>query len=542
MRKNNKIALISSIIIICLILIGYIFNAVIITVKEMVNDEIPTWKKDTSPITFDWYINFSWFTQKWGEDITSQYVTDKTGVSINFITPPNDTGDNLWTLIANEEIPDFVTVESWDYVVQGLIDNGLVHALDELANKYDIYFTKVADPAKLEWNRQEDGHVYAYPNASMSVKELNDIKETDVSNQTFLVRKDIYEAIGKPDMRTPEGFIDALKKAKELYPEVNGEPLIPIGLHSFTNTGNYSLEGYLQNYLAIPREVDGKLYDRYTDAEYIRWLKTFRKANDLGLLAPDIFIDKKLQIEEKISQGRYFALMYQGLDMEYAQLELYSKDKNMMYTVVDGPANSALDEPMLEASNSISGWTVTLISKSCKNPERAISFLTYLMSEEGNKDLYLGKEGVTWETIDGKDQFKPEVLNLLNSNHGEFDRIYGAAHLYWMMMDYNVTKQWEPEPIEPLRALEGSGRGNTYNYSAFYNLSPKDNSTEGKINEQNLWLWGETLFKLITAESDDEFDRIYSAYISERDKLGYDKVVEYQQEKYEENKRKLGIK
>lgn len=26
----------------------------------------PAWKLDTTPITFDWYINFDWFTGKWG--------------------------------------------------------------------------------------------------------------------------------------------------------------------------------------------------------------------------------------------------------------------------------------------------------------------------------------------------------------------------------------------------------------------------------------------------------------------------------------------
>lgn len=41
----------------------------------------PGWEVDTSPITFDWYINFAWFPNKWGEDITSQYVTKKTGVN-----------------------------------------------------------------------------------------------------------------------------------------------------------------------------------------------------------------------------------------------------------------------------------------------------------------------------------------------------------------------------------------------------------------------------------------------------------------------------
>ncbi|HLU23665.1 MAG TPA: ABC transporter substrate-binding protein, partial [Bacillaceae bacterium] len=48
---------------------------------ELTEDE-PGWKEDTSPITFDWYINFSWFASKWGNDATSKYITEKTGVSL----------------------------------------------------------------------------------------------------------------------------------------------------------------------------------------------------------------------------------------------------------------------------------------------------------------------------------------------------------------------------------------------------------------------------------------------------------------------------
>lgn len=37
----------------------------------------PGWKADISPITFDWYLNFAWFPNKWGVDPTSQYITKK---------------------------------------------------------------------------------------------------------------------------------------------------------------------------------------------------------------------------------------------------------------------------------------------------------------------------------------------------------------------------------------------------------------------------------------------------------------------------------
>ena len=291
----------------------------------------------------------------------------------------------------------------------------MVEPLNKLADQYDPYFFKVADPAKMSWYTQPDGNVYGYPNASSSPKDFEQYSREYTSNQTFVVRKDMYEALGKPDMRTKEGFLNALKLAKEKFPEVNGQPLIPLGLHEFTETGNYSLEGYLQNFLAVPYEKDGKLYDRATDPEYVSWLKTFRKANEMGLLAKDIFIDKRPQMEEKIAQGRYFAMLYQRSDFTTPQNALFAKDPNSVYIAVDGPGNEALDPPTLSGPG-ISGWTVTLISKNVKDKARAIRFLSYLISEEGQKDLFMGEPGVTYDTTDGKDVFKPEVLDMLNKD------------------------------------------------------------------------------------------------------------------------------
>lgn len=107
--------------------------------------------------------------------------------------------------------------------------------------------------------------------------------------------------------------------------------------------------------------------------------------------------------------------------MANQQNVLYANDPNSVYIAVDGPANSNLDQPTLSGP-SISGWTLTLISKDVKDKARAIRFLSYLISEEGQRDLYLGKQGVTWDTIDGKDQFLPEVVELLNSDRGAFDK------------------------------------------------------------------------------------------------------------------------
>lgn len=500
----------------------------------------PGWKSDTSPITFDWYLNFAWFGNKWGVDPTTQYVTKKTGVDINFVVPAGNENEKLNTLIASGKLPDFITLGWYEDGVKKMIEGGLVEPLNKLADEYDPYFFKVADPDKLGWYTQADGNVYGYPNSSSSPKDYEKYGDTYVSNQTFVVRKDIYEAIGSPDMRTPEGFVEALKKAKEMYPEIDGQPIIPLGLHEFTQTGNDSLEGYIQNFLAIPREQDGKLYNRETDPEYVRWLKTLRQANEQGLLAKDIFIDKRAQMEEKIVQGRYFAMLYQRTDFASQLGTLYQQDPNKIYIAVDGPANVNLDAPTINGP-AISGWTVTLISKDVKDKARAIKFLSYLMSEEGQKDLYLGEKGVSYDTIDGKDQFKPEAFELMNTDRSAFDKQYGSSFTFWMMQDTNITYQWTPQSVEPYKQLEDWTRGKTVSISEYNEIDPLANSDEGIILSKIKDLRGKTLPKLLMAPSEAEFDKIWADYIKKQEDLGLEKVQAYQQVKFEENKEKLGM-
>lgn len=508
------------------------------------NADEPGWKSDTKPITFDWYLNFAWFPNKWGVDATSQYVTKKTGVNINFIVPAGNENEKLNTMIASNELPDFITLGWYEDGVKKMIEGGMVEPLNKLADEYDPYFYKVADASKLSWYKQPDGNVYGYPNASSSPMDYQKYGKEYSGNQTFLVRKDMYEALGKPDMRTPEGFLNALKAAKEKFPQVNGQPLIPIGFHEFGDAGNLSFgdnaqyNSMLQNFLAIPMEKDGKLYDREQDPEYVNWLKTFRKANEMGLISKDVFVDKRAQMEEKITQGRYFAMLYQRTDLAAQQNALYAKDPNSVYIAVDGPANSKLETPTIPGPG-ISGWTVTLISKKVKDKARAIKFLSYLMSEEGVKDLYLGEKGVAWDTINGKDQLKPEALDLRNKDRSAFDKKYGSDWTFWMLMDSNMQLQWQAPSVEPLKQPEDWTKGKIKSFSQYDNTMPNGTSPEGLAGTKVAQLWGKTLPKLLLASSDAEFDKLFKQYITDRDAAGFKTVFDYRQTKFEENKKKL---
>lgn len=539
-----KKRLISSLIIVAMTcgLLAYTTNLNIGENKfEMVGEDgtIPGWKLTSDEkIAFDWYVNYSWFVTDWGNNLVSQTITDETGVSINFVTPNGDEDEKLNALIASNSLPDIVTLGWWEPQIDEMISKDMVYALNELADDYDMYFYDVVDQNVVNWYTHGDGNIYCYPNSSYTPEDLIEYDNIP-SNQTFLVRKDIYEAIGEPDMTTPEGFYNAVVKASEMFPEIGGHPLIPVGAHAFTDNGCVSFDQYLQNFLAVPFEKDGKYYDRNTDEEYISWLKMFRELGENGYLSPDIFVDTRTQMSEKIAEGRYFCMLYQRTDMADQEKILYENDPNSIYIAVDGPKNSAGDDPILP-STGITGWTVTLISKNCKYPDRAIQFIDYLMSEHGQKLIYLGVEGVTYEEADGQVVLKPEIEAILNSDRETYDALYGADDTYWMLQNNVMQLQWGLGLEEPLKQLAEW----TYPYTTYmgqYEVMRIESSEVGEAYDNLNLLWSETLKKLLLADSEAQFDEILENYKQERLLLGYDEVLEAETRIMNENKAKLGL-
>ena len=513
-------------------------RAVVGTTTE--TEETPAWQTYADePVTLDWYVNYSWFALPWGENLVTKTITEETGVNINFITPNGTETEKLNALIASNSLPDLITIGWWEPQVTEMIADGKVYALNELADQYDTYFWQVSNEDTVRWYTQDDGNIYEYPNSSVTPQDVESGGIAQ-SNQTFLVRKDIYEAIGSPDMTTPEGFCDAVKKAVELFPTVDGAPLIPIGAHVFDDSGNVSFDKYLMNMLAVPWEKDGKLYDRYTDPEYIRWLKVFRELGEEGYLSNDIFVDTRTQMEEKLAGGRYFCMIYQYTDILSQQKELYAKDPDKIYLAIDGPKDTAQDDPLRPTTN-INGWTVTMISKQCEHPERAIAFLDYLMSEHGQKMIYLGVEGEMYDVVDGAPVIKPEIKELLDTDREEYDRLYGADDAYWMLQNNMMQSQWKQEDSPATAQLvEWSKKYVVYNGQ--YDVSLPIASKEGIEDEKITKLWSQTLPRLLLASSDEAFDEILKEFTEKRESMGYQEVMDKKTEYMQDAKEKLGIR
>lgn len=293
------------------------------------------------------------------------------------------------------------------------------------------------------------------------------------------------------------------------------------------------------NFLAVPFEKDGKIYDRTTDPEYIRWLKVFRELQQEGYLVQDVFLDKRTQMAEKISRGQYFCMLYQYSDMTAEQRSLWDRDPNMAYMAVDGPRNSNGDAPVLTGIG-IDGWTVTLISQNCSDPEKAIELMTYMISEEGQKLILLGKEGVDYTWQDGKAVLTDSTRNLFLHEYDNYVRVVGGDNTYWMLQDSVMQSQWSVEYDEAV----GQMREWATRYSAYtsqYSTRFAYDSEEFQINADVQYLWAQVLPQLLMADSDEKFDQLFADFVKQRDEMGYDKVLAEQTRQMIENKKKLGI-
>lgn len=500
------------------------------------NPDEPGWKLDTSPVDLTWFVGANWYAHSWGESLASKYVTEKTGVNVKLEVPSGEANEQITLMMTSGKLPDLITLGSWENAVKKLWEGDHVYALNELADQYDPYFFKVAGDGALKWYRQENGNTYGVPNDSYSPSLM---RETGISaaNQTFLVRKDLYEDMGKPDLTTPEGFLNALQVLKDQYSEYKGQPISP-----FFAQGNvpYGMTEYLQNLLAVPHEKDGKVYDRMTDPDYIAWLKTFRTAYERGLINVDFLVDSDTQVEEKTNNARYFMMIREWTGMTAVNPMLAaSGNPDSYYIAVDGPQNSNGDSAKLFPGN-MDGWMVTMISKTTKNPERAIRFLSYLASEEGQRDLFLGKEGETWDMADGKPQLKAEMVQLLETDIEKLEKEYGIVDTYWMMRNPVLVNQWRPEKASVIKQMEDFANGQADIDGGIYKgLDPLGDSDAAVAWSRISQNWEEVLPELITAKDEAAFDKIFESFLARRQEYGFDKVMEYRQAELDARKAKM---
>ncbi|MBP1047377.1 sugar ABC transporter substrate-binding protein [Enterococcus sp. BWM-S5] len=494
----------------------------------------PAWELDTQKDNkLVWYINADWWNTEFGSDVVTKQIKEDLDIDIEFIT-----GDDtkLNTYFAGGDMPDIITVFDSNSSVARKAESWAL-PLQDLADTYDPYFYEVAREDTLNWYKLSDGKTYGYPDYS-NTKE--DFESGEVfARDAFIIRKDVYEGIGKPDMTTPENFVKAMNLIKEKYPE-----LIPFGFNDFAKDGssNGSMDQVVQDMLGVPyTDKDGNYYDRNLDEEYIQWIKAFRQAHEDGNVSDDSFTDDGDRFKEKLKTGKYATVMIgsfvnQGISLQ----EFAAKEPNAQYIAVDGIQSTNGNEATLSQAG-ISGWMVNYITNQAKDPAKAMQVFTYLLSDHGEMLTNYGVEGETYEKLaDGKVAYTEEARDIQKNDPEKWQKEYRVGE--FIQFGHDRFKALSDDSyVEAVRQLQEWGDGKLQPQFATENIGPDAGSQEARALSAIQTNWSTTLVGMLRAKNDAEIDTLLESYKDFQKQNNIDDINKVRNEKIVENKEKLGM-
>lgn len=494
-----------------------------------VSADTPAWKLDkTKDTKLTWYVNADWWNKSWGEDLVTKQIKEDLNLDVEFIT-----GDNtkLNTFFASGDMPDLITIfDSSSQVAQTA--NKWALPLQDLAKKYDPYFTKVAQKQTLDWYKLKDGKTYGYPSYSNTSQDYEDgtIPPTDA----FIIRKDVLDAIGDVDFKTPEGFVSAMKTIKEKFPD-----LVPFGFNSF-DASNSSLDATLQNMLGVPIIKDGKFYERNLDEDYVTWLKALRQVHQDRNIFDDSFADDEETLKEKVSSGKYATMLLQAFHQKGTELQTWmSSNPGKEYVAVDAMESTEGNEPTLSQAG-LSGWTITYISKKTKNPAKAMQLYTYLLDDPGQYLVNFGIEGKTYtKNSDGAVSWTDEANEVRANEPEKFQKEWRIGE--FVLFSHDRYKALNKDSyVQAIRQMQDWGRDYLKPQFEIENISPDANTPQSRSLSAINTNWSTTLVSMIRAESEKKFDELLTTYEKFEKDNGIDQINKIRDEKIAANMKRLG--
>lgn len=501
--------------------------------RYTVDPETPAWKLDKKAETTEltWYVNADWWNSDFGKDVVTQKIKEDLNINIKFIT-----GDDtkLNTFFAGGDMPDLLTTfDSNSPVVQKAPT--WAHSLNDLAEKYDPHFTKVAAADTLNWFQLKDGKTYGYPNYSNTQADYD--SGNIPAKTAFVIRKDVAEALGNPSFGTPEEFKIAMSEIKSKFPD-----LIPFGFNA-VGEGTGSLGDALQDFIGVPlATADGKFYNRNLDEDYLTWLKTLNAVYRDGAISDDSFADDGTGFEEKVKSGKYATMLLDGTPQQGGNLQIFMSDNpGKEYIAVDGPQSTVGNQPTLNQSG-ITGWMISFITKECKDPAKAIQLFTYLLSEDGQMLMNYGVEGVTYKkNADGTVELLPEVKAMQLDNPDKFKKDYRMGEFMFFGHDRHKALSKDAFP-ESIKQLQEWGKGKLAPHFILENINPDQGTPEARSLTAVNSTWSTSMVSMIRAKDDAAYDSALANYKAFLEKNNWDKITEIRSEKMQANREKLGLK
>ncbi len=370
--------------------------------------EAKTYDKTITIDNFNSQANYQGVQSGW----FAKVVKDKFNMEINIIAPNvAGGGDTLFqTRSAAGNLGDLVMIGAENGRLADTVKAGLMYDISDLvAGSANLpKYQKAIDNIK---NLIASDKVYAVPSAVTTLPATTPSEGLDLTYGPY-IRWDLYTALGNPVIRTQEDILPILKQMQEKEPaSPTGKKVYGISLFKDWDGNMMCLAkqpacmyGYDESGFLLV-SADGKTTQSIIDSnsEYVRALKFYFTANQMGLLDPDSSTQNFDTLFAKYQDGQVLWSPWPWLGQAaYNTLENKAAGKGFMIAPME-------DQKIFSyGANPSGGKYVIGVGSQAQDPERMVDFIDWLYSPEGvmmscaQTSGSCGPEGLTWEMKDGQ--------------------------------------------------------------------------------------------------------------------------------------------
>ena len=358
---------------------------------------------------FDTLANFEGIQSGWFAKI----VKDKFNMQLNIIAPNVSGGGE--TLFENRtaagNLGDLIICSGENGALQNLVDASLLYDMSGYIVNKDIMQYQAAIES-LNSKIDQEG-IWAIPSEVSSSSATTPNASLDLTYGPYL-RWDLYAKLGYPPLSTLEDLLPVLKDMQALYPESES------GNKTYAFSFFKDWDGNLMNNVKQPTcfygydewgfvlaKADGSSYQSIidSDSEYVRVLKFYFEANQMGLVDPESRNQNYDSLFEKYKDGTILFSFWPWLCKPAFNSTIHlAENKAFLLAPVDDL--QIYSYGCVPTGNQ---KIVMAIGSQAEDPERLMDFIDWLYSPEGitlngaqAADGTAGPEGLTWEmTADG---------------------------------------------------------------------------------------------------------------------------------------------
>lgn len=339
----------------------------------------------------------------------AKVVKDKFNLKLNIIAPNvAGGGDTLYnTRVAAGNLGDLIITDKGQKMDE-LVPGGLLADMT-------VYYPNMTHAARFDkavkhLNDGKDG-VYGVPTQVSTLKPNESSEGVDPTFGPFL-RWDLYAKVGYPAVGTLEDLLPVLKQMQDSSPTAdNGKKSYAISLFkdwdgNMMNNAKQPACYYGYDEMGfVLAMADGSDYQSILDSKsnYIRNLRWFHKANQMGLVDPDSTTQNYDTLYTKIQNGQVLFSFWpwQGQAAYNTAAHMAAGKGFMIAPMKDMKIFSY-------GAEAYGGKQILAIGSKAKDPERVAAFADWLFSSGGvytNNSQTMGSagpKGLTWDINSAK--------------------------------------------------------------------------------------------------------------------------------------------